>query len=97
MLDQLKQLKNLRSQAKQLQQELADVQVTGTGADGKVTVTLDGNQNVQSVSIDPSLMQPDDREVLERGVQQAFEDGMVQLRSLMAQKMSAGGLNLPSV
>jgi len=58
MFQKLKHLKDLRSQAKQMQNALKDKTVEATAAHGRVKITMDGNLNVTSVVIEPALLAP---------------------------------------
>ena len=59
MFSKLKQFKDLRGQAKDLQAKLAEASVTVTEAFGKVKLTMDGNQQVTAIEIDEELLTPD--------------------------------------
>jgi DNA-binding YbaB/EbfC family protein len=68
----LKDLSDIMRQAQQMQQRLAEAQekmeqITADGAagGGLVTVTLKGKGELASLRIDPSLMAPGDREMVE--------------------------------
>ena len=87
MFNKLKQFKNLRSQAKQLRGTLADELAEGSAAFGKVRVTMDGNQETRSVSIDPELLAPDKKEKLESSMKEAINDAVKKVQQVMARKM----------
>jgi|APSaa5957512622_1039677.scaffolds.fasta_scaffold60342_2 DNA-binding protein YbaB len=90
MFNKIKQIKDMRSQAKTMQAALAEVMVVGKAMSGKVMITVDGNQKVQGVKIDTEL----EREKIEKGVQEAFNDASKKLQSEMAAKMKdMGGLD----
>lgn len=97
MFDTLRQLKNLREQAQAMQTALKAERVTGTGAQDRVTVVLDGTHAVHEVRIDPALCTPDQREVLERGISDAFESARSQIQGRMAQRLREGGMSLPGL
>ncbi|MFT4627809.1 MAG: DNA-binding YbaB/EbfC family protein [Myxococcota bacterium] len=75
--------------------EAADLKCEGTAGGGMVKVVVTGDQQVVSVSIDPSAM--DDRELLEDLIRAATGEALRQVRESMAGQMSqlAGGLPLP--
>lgn len=89
MFNKLKQFKDLRSKAKDLQAELATVSDTGEAGWGKVKVTVNGNQDIQSVMIDPSVM--DNREKLQDMVKDATNDAMKKIKVKMAKKLQEMG------
>tara|TARA_Y100000031_G_C8156097_1_gene354651 strand:- start:406 stop:705 length:300 start_codon:yes stop_codon:yes gene_type:complete len=92
MFNKIKAVKDLRSQAKQMQNALSEVTDEGTAAWGKVTVKIDGNQNVLKVSIDEEIMK--DKVKLEEAMQEAFNDAVKKIQKKMAVKMKEmGGLD----
>ncbi len=56
MFNKLKQFKDIRSKAKEIQSALANEKIEGSAGWGKVKITMDGNQRVLDVTIDPSLL-----------------------------------------
>lgn len=90
MFNKLKQIKDIRDQAKTMQSALAEIMIVGKGAHGKVMITIDGNQKVQGVKIDEDL----DREKIADAVKDAFNDASKKLQKEMAAKMKdMGGLD----
>lgn len=90
MFNKIKQIKDLRAQAKTMQAALAEIMVVGKAMGGQVMITVDGNQQVQGVKIDPEL----DREKIEKAVQEAFNDASKKLQQELASKMKdMGGLD----
>ncbi|MBU1126195.1 MAG: YbaB/EbfC family nucleoid-associated protein [Patescibacteria group bacterium] len=90
MFNKLKQIKDIRQQAKGLQSQLAEVMIVGKGAGGKIMVTVDGNQSVQGVKIDEGMSTPD----IEKGIKEAFNDATKKLQKELAVKMKdMGGLD----
>ena len=51
----LKQIRDLRTQAKKLQDILGSERITTESRDRRIKVTLDGNQQIQELFIDPGL------------------------------------------
>lgn len=92
MFNKIKAVKDLRSQAKQMQNKLAEVTDEGTSAWGKVKIKIDGNQQVLGVSIDEEIMK--DRAKLEEAMMEAFNDAIKRIQKKMAGKMKEmGGLD----
>ncbi len=90
MFNKIKQIKDMRSQAKTMQAALAEIMIVGKAMGGKIMITVDGNQKVQGVKINPEL----EREKIEKGVQDAFNDASKKLQQEMAAKMKdMGGLD----
>lgn len=91
---------NLQKLAMQMQQEmtriqaeLAETEVEGTAGGGVVRAVATGTQQLRSVTIDPSAVDPPDVEMLQDLVTAAVNDALEASRRLAEQKMSAlGGL-----
>jgi DNA-binding YbaB/EbfC family protein len=95
---------NLQRMAQQMQQEmlriqgeLAEATVDGSAGGGVVKATVTGKQEVVSVSIDPSAIDPEDADMLQDLIVAAVNDALRASRELAEQKMSAvtGGMQLP--
>lgn len=96
MFSKLKQFKDLRDQAKKIQDVLKDVSVEGQAAWGKIKVTMNGNQEVTSVSIDQELLA--DKAKLQDAVKEAYNDTVKKAQRAMADQMrKSGNLNLPGM
>ena len=93
----MKQAQEFQSKMAEMQEKLAQFEVTGSSAGGMVQVTLNGKAEARRVKIDPSLVSPDDTEVLEDLIVAAFNDAKAKVEAHMAEKMSelTGGLQLP--
>lgn len=90
MFNKLKQIKDIRSQAKEMQSQLAEILIVGKAQGGKIMITLDGNQSVQGVQIEDGLATKD----IEKGVKEAFNDAQKKMQREMAMKMKdMGGLD----
>ena len=95
--DLLKQAKAMQEKAAEMQAQLANVEVEGTSGGGLVRVTMSGKAELKRVSIDPSLMKPDEHEILEDLIVAAHADAKAKAERKLSEEMQklAGGLNLP--
>ena len=93
----LKQAQEFQSKMAGMQEEMTDMEVTGSSAGGMVQITLNGKGEARKLKIDPSLVTPDDAEVLEDLILAAFNDAKGKVEKVMQEKMSemTGGLALP--
>ena len=73
LADMMKQAQMLQARMSEMQERLADVEITGA-APRQVQVTLSGKVEARKVKIDPSLAAPEDVEVLEDLIVAAFND-----------------------
>ncbi|MFA6474863.1 MAG: YbaB/EbfC family nucleoid-associated protein [Patescibacteria group bacterium] len=97
MLSKLKQFKDLRSQAKTMQQALAQETAHGSGAGGKVNVVMDGTQKILSLDIDSSLLTVTEKKKLEQGVIDAISGASKDLQKSMAKKIQSGEMTMPDL
>lgn len=96
VFSKLKQFKDLRSQAKTLQSELASQTVHADAKGGKIQIVMDGNQKISILDIDASLLSPDKKKEVEDGVKEALENAMKKVQKVMADKLKSSGMELPS-
>jgi len=97
MFDKLKQLAQLKKQASQLKQELAQETACGEALDGQIKITLNGNQEIKNIEIDNPLINLDQKEKLEQGLKEAFQKAMKEVKMIMVRKMQSGEMNLPGL
>jgi len=97
MQEALKKAKQVQEDATRLQDELAEMVIEGN-AGGLVKVTLSGNQEPLSLSIDPAALK-EDKEVLEDLILTAYKDAYTKSTDTMRTKMSdlTGGLSVPGL
>jgi DNA-binding YbaB/EbfC family protein len=93
----LQQAQQMQQRLQQLQEELATKTVTATAGGGMVTVEADGRGQVTRVRIDPSIVSPEDVEMLEDLVAAGVREAQKQAAALAQEEMTraTGGLNLP--
>ena len=93
----MKQAAALQEKMQSLQTEIAALEASGSAGAGLVTVTVDGKGGLKTVKIDPSLMKPDEAEILEDLIVAAVTDARAKAETLAAEKMKAltAGLPLP--
>ena len=96
-LGMMKQAAQLQSKMQEMQEQLGHVEVEGISGGGLVSVRMTAKMEVKAVNIDPSLMKPEEREVLQDLVATAHNDARHKAEAAMQEKMQAltGGLGLP--
>lgn len=97
LMGMMKQAKALQEKMQSLQEEVAALEVEGTAGGGLVTVVMTGKNEMKRLRIDPSLLKPEEGEVLEDLVIAASNDARAKAEQLLADKMRemTGGLQLP--
>ena len=96
-LGMMKQAMQLQSKMKEMQEQLALIEVTGTAGGGLVNVTMTAKMEIKSLKIDPSLIKPEEGEILEDLIVAALNDARRKAETTMQEKVSSltGGLPLP--
>ncbi|MFM9973826.1 MAG: YbaB/EbfC family nucleoid-associated protein [Beijerinckiaceae bacterium] len=92
----------LMKQAQQMQAKMADMQAElelalteGQSGAGMVKVVMTGKGQLKSISIDPSLMKEEEKEILEDLIIAAHTDAMAKNARMMEEKMKSATAGLP--
>ena len=95
----LRQAQKLQKQMAKLQEELESATVEATAGGGVVKAVISGKMRLESLSIDPEVVSPDDVEMLEDLVQAAVNEGIDKAQAMANDRMGAltGGLNIPGL
>jgi hypothetical protein len=93
----MKQAKAMQEKMESMQAELEELEVTGESGAGMVKVTMTAKGVLMRVKIDPSIVDPDDPDMLEDLVVAAHNDAKRRADQAMKEKMAevTGGLELP--
>lgn len=102
MQNLMKQAQQMQQQLAQAQAELASAEVEGSSGGGLVRVTVSGSGELNSIVIDPSVVDPGDVETLQDLVVAAVRDANRAATELAQQAMAPltgglGGLGLPGM
>ncbi len=83
----------------EVQEELAYTTVTATAGGGAVTIVMNGQLAVQSVTIAPEAVDPEDIEMLQDLILVAVNEAIEKSQELAAERMGelTGGLGLPGI
>ena len=93
----MKQVQEMQSRMQDMQTKLGQLAVTGQSGGGLVKVTLNGKGVLTGTDIDPSLLKPEEKEILEDLIVAAHGDAKSKMENLIADQMKelTGGLPLP--
>jgi DNA-binding YbaB/EbfC family protein len=93
----MKQAAELKTKMEAMQAELDQLEVEGTAGGGMVTVRMSAKGELKGLRVDPSLMKPDEKEIVEDLVVAAHADARRKAEALVQERMKAltGGLPLP--
>lgn len=97
MMSMMKEMAGLKSKMEAMQAELDETLVEGRAGAGMVVVTLTAKGALKALSIDPEILKPEDREMVEDLILAAHADARSKTENVIAEKMKAltGGLPLP--
>ena len=97
--DLMKQVQQMQSQMENIQEEANKEILEVSSGGGMVTLTINGALEVQSIAIDPEVVDPDDVEMLQDLVLAAVNEGIQKAQAMVADRMSAltGGLGIPGL
>lgn len=92
----MKQAQQMQEKMQKVQEEIANMEITGESGAGLVKVTINGAHNCRRVEIDPSLM-ADDKDMLEDLIAAAFNDAARRIEEAQKEKMAnaSNGMQLP--
>lgn len=93
----MQQAKKMQENMKIMQDELAAMEISGEAGGGMVEVLMGGDRTVRRVTIDPSLWQEQDKELIEDLVAAAFNNASQKVEVLAKQKQQSlmAGMPLP--
>jgi DNA-binding YbaB/EbfC family protein len=95
----LKQAQEIQARLAQIQEELGRKTVEASAGGGMVRVTVNGQMTLCSIQVDPSVVNPEEKEMLEDLVLAAVNEGLRRAREMVAEEMSkvTGGLKIPGL
>lgn len=95
----MKQAKKMQEEMMKAQEALGQKTVEGSAGGGAVTVVATGHKVIQSVTIRPEAVDPEDVEMLQDLVLTAVNDALKKVDELVAEEMGkyTRGLNLPGL
>jgi nucleoid-associated protein EbfC len=95
----MKQVKKMQEQMVKAQEELKLRTIEGTAGGGVVSVVANGHKEIQSVTIKPEAVDPDDVEMLQDLVLTAVNDALRKIDELTNKELGkfTGGMNLPGM
>jgi nucleoid-associated protein EbfC len=90
----MKQIQQLQEQLLAAQESLADETISASAGGGVVKATVTGDQQLQAIEIDPSVLEDGDVEMLQDLILTAINSAMEQSRELAGERLGplTGGL-----
>jgi len=95
--EMFKQLQGLQSRMGEIQEKLKDIHVTGSAGGGLVTIQMNGQMQVETVTLAPEAVDPRDIPMLQDLILAAMTDAMDRLKEKIRDEVSqaTGMLGLP--
>ena len=91
----MRQAQKMQEEALKAQQEVEQAEVEGQASGGLVKVVVKGDKSPVSITIDPTVVDPDDVEMLEDLILTCVNDALKKVDS--AQAASMGKYNIPGI
>ena len=93
----MKQAQKMQEDMQKAQEEIAAMEVSGESGGGLVSVTINGAHECKRVNIDASLLEDDDKEMIEDLVAAAFNDAAHKMAETSKERMAGvtSGMSLP--
>lgn len=98
-LDLMKNLQKMQQEMASFQGKLKDLRAAGTAGGDMVAVVVNGQMEVEKVSIDPEAFKPEEIGFLEELIKAATNAAVAKMRDVIKEEMGkqAGGMNLGSL
>ena len=93
----LQQAQEMQERMQKMQEELQQMTLTGTAGGGMVTAEVNGQGLMKRITLDPSVVNPADTEMLEDLIAVAVADAQRKSQERQQEEMGkmTGGMNLP--
>ncbi|HHB82196.1 MAG TPA: YbaB/EbfC family nucleoid-associated protein [Devosia sp.] len=88
-------VQEMQAKMEQVQEEIQNASVQGSAGGDMVKVTLSGKGDLKGITIDPSLLNPDEAEILEDLIIAAHTDALAKAEAEKIEKMQEVTAGLP--
>ena len=97
LMGMMGKVREMQARMERVQAELDALEIEGQSGGGLVKVTMNGKGDLRRIRLDPSLMKPDEAEIVEDLIVAAAKDAKSKVEATMQSKMAevTGGLPLP--
>lgn len=95
----LKHAQKMQAQLMKAQEKLNQEEVEGTSGGGMVKVKINGAQELQSITLNPEVVDPDDVEMLEDLIVAAFQNAQEKVKEMSDNAFGGltSGMNIPGL
>lgn len=97
-IDMMRQVQKLQEEMLKAQEALGEETITVTAGGGAVTVVMTGHQRIQSISIAPEVVDPNDVGMLEDLITAAVNEALERSQQLAVERLGAlTGVHIPGL
>lgn len=95
----LKQMQKMQTDMVKMQDDLADMTVEASAGGGVVKIVMTGKQEVKELFLDPEILQPEEREMVQDLLMAAFNEAVQKSQNMATEQMSkiTGGIKVPGL
>ena len=99
MNNMMKQMQKMQKKMEEVQAAVDATELEATAGGGAIKVLVNGKKEVLDIVIDPSVVDPEDVEMLQDLVLAAVNEGLRKAEDFAANEMKkvTGGLNIPGM
>lgn len=95
IMGMMKKAKEMQAKMQNMQEEMANLTAEGQSGGGLVKISLSGDGKMKAITIDPSLLKPDEREILEDLLIAAHNEAKQKIEAAIAEKTQEMTAGLP--
>ncbi|MFB6263947.1 MAG: YbaB/EbfC family nucleoid-associated protein [Bradymonadaceae bacterium] len=97
--DIMRQAQRMQSEIAEVREEVADREFEASMGGGAVVATVNGDQEVLNVEIDPDAVEPDDVDVLEEMITGAINRALEEANETLEEEIEevTGGMDVPGL
>ena len=95
----MKQAQGMQKKMEAIKEELAHKEIKVASGGGMVELVITGQQEIKEIHIEPDIIDPEDKEMLEDLILAAVNEGIRQSKEMLNDEMMklTGGINLPGL
>lgn len=99
MNNMMKQMQKMQKQMEEMQAQLDEKAIEASSGGGAVTALVNGKRELLNITIDESVVDPEDIEMLQDLIIAAVNSAMKEAEDMVNQEMKkvTGGLNIPGL
>ena len=92
-------MKQAQQMQEKMQRQMAEMRIEATAGGGMVTVVVDGLKHIQSLKLDPEVVNKDDVEMLQDLILAAINDANRKADDAMSNQLGGmmGGMKIPGL